>query len=578
MPSDFCYGCLCFVPLEGDVPQIFGFSEFITGLALMVLAWTIAGATYRFRVKTAPIPLVNVTFGVATVIGILTLLTDVWRAERWLVPAGHFFTPVTWQALLGAIFLLTFLTWGWFAIVRPATFGRANAERYKAALYGAVLRGSPSELPEIAHELIRSAKSLIHYATDVRGLKAERGHDKSGQAQRLSRVTEVANGILLLVGHPRFCRAVVEAAPAAAWAIFSEIADTKKYGVPVGVFASNIVNEALTNRNSFLFHETEGYASGLVGIDQPLSQAMFGNHEMVEEVRLLDVDWKVRRRMDAEQWTAYCRAVLISLADYLERDCREPSPVLYSAMDTISQAVDDLHTVNGLETDWPTREPLERLQAVMQFVRDAVDVLDKKHVPRDTPLWIHETWQQRTIYDNLAKMIHKVIRHAAYVQKPTDICWSVQYASVWSDVFRDYDSKRAAKIIQHKVRRLLYNDVAKMTRFPNYQGAHVLALCLNVLGFRVSRAVNVDRDSRALHAAIRTWTIKNYERLHAYDARIAETCLPDGVTYDKERHRLIKIHLTGMRRTPVRTELELAVLEPDKTDSASTEVDDEPAL
>ena len=544
----------------------------------MVLAWTIAGATYRFRVKTAPIPLVNVTFGVATVIGILTLLTDVWRAERWLVPAGNFLTPVTWQALLGAIFLLTFLTWGWFAIVRPATFGRANAERYAAALYGAVLRGSSSELPEIARELVWSAKSLIHYATDVRVLEAERGRDKSGQAQRLPRVTKSANDILLLVGHPRFCRAVVEAAPVAAWAIFSEIADAQKYGVQVGVFARNIVNEALTNRNSFLFHETEGYASGLVGIEQPLTQAMFGNYEMVEELRLiLDVDLKVRRRMDAEQWTAYCRAVLISLSDCLERDCREQSPVLCSAMATISQAVDDLRTVNGFETDGPTREPLERLRAVMQFVRGAVDILDEKHVPQDTPLRARKTWQQRTIYDNVAETIHQVIRHAAYVQKSTDLCWSVQYGSVWSGVFRRYDSKRAAKIIQHKVRRLLYKDVTEMTMSPNYQGARVLALCLNVLGFRVSRAVGIDRDSRALHAAIRNWTIKNYERLHAYDARIAETCLPDGVTYDKERHRLINIHLTGMQRTPVRTELELAVLEPDKTDSASTEVDDEPA-
>ena len=102
----------------------------------MVLAWTIAGTAYRFRVKTAPIPLVNVTFGVATVIDILTLLTDVWRAERWLVPARNFLTAVTWQALLGAIFLLTFLTWGWFAIVRRATFGHANAKRYVGATTG----------------------------------------------------------------------------------------------------------------------------------------------------------------------------------------------------------------------------------------------------------------------------------------------------------------------------------------------------------------------------------------------------------------------------------------------------------
>ena len=222
MPNDHCYWFVCFAPLEANVPQIFGFEEFLTGLALMVLAWTIADLVYRFRIKTAPIPLIEITFGIATVIGVLTLLTDVWRAEQWFVPVGNLLTPATWQAVLGGVFVLTFFTWGWFAVVRPARFGRHNAERYAKALYGAILQGSSSELPVVAQELIRSAKSLIHHSTDVRVWEAEGRRQREGKAQTPLRVTEFANDILLLIGHPRFCRAVVEAAPAAAWAVFGE--------------------------------------------------------------------------------------------------------------------------------------------------------------------------------------------------------------------------------------------------------------------------------------------------------------------------------------------------------------------
>jgi hypothetical protein len=243
VPNDHCYWFVCFAPLKANVPQIFGFEEFLTGLALMVLAWTIADVVYRFRIKTAPIPLIEITFGITAVIGVLTLLTDVWRAEQWFVPIGILLTPATWQAVLGGVFVLTFFTWGWFAIVRPARFGRQNAKRYAQALYSAILRGSSTELPIVAQELSRSVKSLIHHSTDVRESETQPKDD--GKGRQLPRATEVANEILLLIGHPRFCRAVVEAAPAAAWAVFAEIADAKKYGVQVGVFARNILNESV---------------------------------------------------------------------------------------------------------------------------------------------------------------------------------------------------------------------------------------------------------------------------------------------------------------------------------------------
>jgi len=70
---ELCAIRVSFVPLEATATRFFGFSEFLTGLALMVLAWTIADVRYRFRIQCAPIPLQRLTFTAVATIGTLTL-------------------------------------------------------------------------------------------------------------------------------------------------------------------------------------------------------------------------------------------------------------------------------------------------------------------------------------------------------------------------------------------------------------------------------------------------------------------------------------------------------------------------
>lgn len=164
--NERCQWILCFIQLEASAPKFFGFSEFLAGLALMVLAWTLADVRYKFRIRVAPLPLRATTFWMVAIIGALTLLTDLWRAEQWYVPKGHFITPASWQGLLGGIFFLTFLAWAWFAFIRPPRFGQRNAERFAGALYSSIVRGAPEELGIVADELADSARSLISFATD----------------------------------------------------------------------------------------------------------------------------------------------------------------------------------------------------------------------------------------------------------------------------------------------------------------------------------------------------------------------------------------------------------------------------
>ncbi len=211
----------------------------------------------------------------------------------------------------------------------------------------------------------------------------------------------------------------------------------------------------------------------------------------------------------------------------------------------------DLYKINGMSIGAWDAEVFERLRVVIGFVKDAIEIMNKKEVPKRLRLRVREKNVRLSFYDNLASMIFEIIFSASAVRSPRDLCWSVQHNSVWSELFNfDKGNVAAAKIVQFKVRRLLYDEVADMKRFPNFKGAKILGFCLNVMGFPLSKEAYY-QDSIALQKAILSWTKKNFAWLHSYNPRIAEACLVDGITYDKDHFRLIQTYpAEGLRREP----------------------------
>ena len=552
MANSICYGFVCFVSLDSSAPKFFGFSEFLGGIALMVLAWTIGDVRYRFRVRTAPVPLQGITFLVVSAVGTLTLLTDLWRAEEWLVPRGNLLTPATWQALLAGSFLFTFLTWVWFAFMRPPVYGKRNAERYARTLYRAILKGSSSELAVISDELAHSAKSLIHHAIERRESYDRESGRGTGPFQKPSKVTAFADDILLLIADKRFCRAIVESAPGTALAIFRALGETKKYRIGIGVFAKNFVSAAVMNKDSFLYHEADGYTSGLIGEIKPLSQAMFANYEMVETVgTLLEPDFWSMRAWEARQWGVYCRIVLMTFRDYVEEGYGSHPYVFYRATGYIENAVSDLYKIDGSPSIAWDDDVQGRLRVVMGFIKDAFAILEGKGVPANLRRRVRQNRSEVTVYDLLADMIFNVIHSASAVRSPVDSCWWIQHNTVWSELFSPMSVEGpASDAVKFKVRRLLYDEVVRMNRFPNFKGARILAYCLNVMGLTVRKEEYYD-DSRALQKAILSWTKKNFAWLHSYNPRITEACLVEGFTYEAERRRIVKTYpAEGLRREP----------------------------
>jgi hypothetical protein len=545
-----CYGPICFDTLTSSDPKFFGFAEFLSGLALMVLAWTIADVRYRFRLRTTPIPLQGITFFGMTALGVLTLATDLWRAEEWYVPVGGPLSPAIWQAILGFLFLLTFLSWAWFAFIRPPIYGKMNSHRFAIALYRAILNGSPEELTVVADELIRSVNRIIFYA---RPRRRKRDFDNS-PPMKLKEVEENANAILSLISDPRFCRAVVSSSPATALAIFQDIEEMSGYSLPVETFAKNIVLEAMENKDSFLFHESQGYESGFLGYHKPLTRVMFGNFKMVESIRtLLDPNGVKMMTWNTEKWKAYCRVLLLALEAYITNGRHYEAYALHRATDHLASSLRDLYKINGLENvEWKSG-PWGKLDAVVEFIRDAVELLDKYPVPDRLQLRNRKDARGphlQTIYDCIAELMFEVVFAASYVTSPRWTCWSIQHNTVWTPLFGIGSSEgRARQVIDFKFRRLMYDEVKRMNDFINFKGARILAFSLNVMGLGFKKK---DLHSNAaLHRAILSWTKKHYSWLFSQNPEVAEACLVDGLSFDEPNSRLVLTYpADGLRREP----------------------------
>jgi hypothetical protein len=164
MECERYYWGICLVaPSGGLQPSIFSFAQFISALALLVIIYTVTDLRYRFRLAISPTPLFRLTYFVIGIIGFGTLLTDIWIRERWLVPKSLIDQSV-WQGILGGFFLLLAMTWISYAFIKPPVFSQKNCLKFAKELYRLILKGSDSELPVIANELVRSAKPLVEFS------------------------------------------------------------------------------------------------------------------------------------------------------------------------------------------------------------------------------------------------------------------------------------------------------------------------------------------------------------------------------------------------------------------------------
>ncbi|MEE8114258.1 MAG: hypothetical protein V3T23_07870 [Nitrososphaerales archaeon] len=567
MECEKTYLGICFVtPSSSSAAPIFGFSEFIPALALLVIVYTLTDIRYRFRVAVAPLSLLRLTYILIGVIGFGILLTEIWVAERWLVPLS-LISQSQWQGMLGGFFLLLAMGWLYYGFINPPIFCEGNYHKFAQQLYAIVLRGSDAELPVIGNELARSAGSLVRLSRQIRSASRSDVSDER-EKQPKPDASDYAHDLILLIANRKLCRHITASSPVTAIVFFEEMAINHKYDIPIGTFAANISAEAILNKDSILYHEGEGYISGLMGYRKDFSKAVYGNFRLVETLAAagrspLDIPFQIVRSWDASQVEAYSTAVLITLKDYLDSNSwGQHSYALYRALQNIEDSCTDLYKLNNIADDFYSSDMFRRLDVAVDFVQRAIDLIGEQETLPSTVLRVRDRQRHWVdFYDRIAELMFEIIFSASSVKAPPDKCWSIHYNAVWGDFFGLSGREKAWGIIHHKLRRLLYEEIRQLDDFQNYKSSRILGFCLNVMGFAIKKKRGYGSEEYPLQKAVLAWTRKNYLRLRSIQPEVAQSCLIGSISFDEQDTRLVKTYIKGLSLEAPKEYLELDPLE-----------------
>lgn len=529
--------CVELTPIDASAPKFFGFSEFLTSLALMVLAWTTTDVRYRFRIDCAPIPLKGITFGVVVIVGMLTLLTDLWRAEKWLFPTSIPLTIGCWQAIMGGALLLTFLVWAGFAFLFPAIYSKCNSEKFYHTLYLYIMNGSPNELAVIADEIIYSIKNIIHYATD-------KNTEPNHKNKKILDAAKYANNILTLIASRKFCRAVINNSNTTALMLFQEILRTKKYHIPIGFFTNSLVCEAIENENSFLYQETNSTDSGLIGFHKPLSQALFSNYEMTNEIETtLTLETLDGNKWNNRQLEAYLRIVLITLESFTPEKHGTFSSVLSHALWNIIRSTDNIYTINSPQNYPEQNTQFERFRIVGKFIDDGIISINKKILPEhiDSHIDTESIKHNIDIYGHISILMFNLIMKTSNITHPY---WRTKLeVEIMShaSLFKLEKERNAKMVVQRKFTRLLLNNMNKLKKESIHEPARIVNTLLSIIATSTLEDIDNVRDSLLSRLVVR-WVKNNYDFIYMRNREIAEQCLGENMEYDRETSGSIIIY------------------------------------
>jgi hypothetical protein len=528
--------------------NIFGLAEYLAALAMFLVILTTSDYRYRYRLSLTRVNLQRVGFWATALIGASLLVVDIWFANGLPVPK-LLSNQADLKAALGAAFMALLLRVFYVALISPPVFSRWNAERFFSVHYSLIHEGNAEKLIIVSEELRRSAGRIVNSASKIR----------NSPDSKVSDASKFAYQLLLLLGDRRFCRLVVDKVPSLALVLFVEFQKYPRADLPIFQFARNIGQQFILNISSSYYQEDSGYYSGLLGYDQPVTRAVFGNYRFIERcaergASPLEVD--LQGELSGEQTEGACRAGLTFLKGYLEQTKgrrHSESYALNRLLAALGHAAAGVHVLDG-KTDYYEHPSYQRLRAVANFVSKAISLIDEHADPAES-IKRHERWHD--VYDNIADLIFEVVMAASSVKSPDWTAWAIQHNAVWGQIL-GFGDKRASRIIGKKVSRLLYDEIRGMDEWPNFKGAHALGFCLLVLGLSpIDRHKGHRKEDSPLQAVAARWASKNYARLLSDHPEVAAACLMGSVTYDNVGHRFVKTFADHTRKEPQREYLKV---------------------
>ena len=158
-----------------------------------------------------------------------------------------------------------------------------------------------------------------------------------------------------------------------------------------------------------------------------------------------------------------------------------------------------------------TLRKCKRLIVGVDFVGELIELLDKRNILQNVQLRRPDNRIRQNIYGNIADLMFEIIFAASSIKEPPDKCWTIQYNIVWNKFFNFSKNGKAVKIMQFRLRRLLYDEIKNLEKIPNYKSSKILGFCLNIMGLSLRDTSSGDLGKNIMPCIRQFWL--GYKRI-----------------------------------------------------------------
>ncbi|WHA40950.1 hypothetical protein [Agrobacterium larrymoorei] len=546
---------------KSEAGQVFGIADFLATVAIFVVAYSLSDAKYKFRNAVTRVSYRTILFYSTLVGGVALIVSNAVFALELPIPRA-LNNPLYFQIIIAAIFIGVIAYWMFKSFVRPPIFTKFNAVPFAQEVFRCIADGDQTELAACVNEVGRSARGLLREASRT---ETRRAIHAGGIEHYAPTSAKIASDILLLIGDRRFCRMVASRMPWVAVEIFRAAGELDGDVRRLAQFSRNVSDEFFADPESAIHHEDDGYYSGLIGYLKPVSSALYGNSKLIE--RLSDAGgsplhllWLRSDQWSIKSWKTYNEAVLLYLESKLKRGKGTyVATDLYQVFSGYRSLCRDLYLVNGMDDgEYYSSLAYQKFYEIVDFVREVLALLQKYNVTADPYPSMHDGhFFPDDIYDHLVDISLDLFSSAGSVDTPDFRNWVVQHNTLWSKLMAESDENYALDIYRKRLQRVLWSELSDLSRLPNFVSARILAVCLNVLGFRTDHDVHMPKRTRAFKRLILGWTKRNFLTLHSKYPSVAQSCIGGTITFDKDGGQLVKTYSSYFDKEPTREYLTL---------------------
>ncbi|EPG2188143.1 hypothetical protein I8I28_004843, partial [Enterobacter cloacae] len=286
---------------------------------------------------------------------------------------------------------------------------------------------------------------------------------------------------------------------------FVSTATFKNYDIPLHQFSANVSQEVIKNKNSIIYHEDDGYDSGLMGEIQEWSKIFYGNYRLIDSLQRghlspFQFNYKTFLGFDNEQWDAYFRLSIIYLEEKLKIEkFIDTNPVLNSVLESIKHCTQNLHMVDKTDDEIMKSELVEKLHSSINFIENLFNTTTKCKAKTIYQYSVKE--RRKYVFDihhHVSSALIELLFKASLCQADNFTTWHIQNNIVWDGIFSPHEKSLGdfhSKAIKKTIRKL-YEELKSIEKVANFKNTRIAGLILNVLGLDTGPCFATRNDKR----------------------------------------------------------------------------------